>query len=134
MRRTLYAIALVAYMGVIIVLSLGRVPEVDVGFSSIDKLYHFAAYAVMGLLWSANIMARGRWRGGGGGGSTAAVVAASFVVTVAFGVLMEFAQQMTSHRSAELLDAASNGAGGLFGAYVGARAFLARGGRGEGGR
>jgi VanZ family protein len=125
-KRAIYPAALVIYMALILVLSIVRDPGPWPEFNRIDKLYHFVSYSGMGFLTAANLSAPGmlRWRRG-------RIVAVSCAAAFAFGAMVEVLQYFTTVRSAEALDAVANGAGGLFGAYVFVKIFVAGPGGGS---
>ena len=110
MRRFLiYRAPIVAYMALVFWLSANPMPERMPQYWQIDKLYHFCAYLVMGLLW-ARAITNGRagrpWMG---------ELVAAVVITVAFGALVEVYQSLLPYRTGDVVDAVANGAGGLAG-------------------
>ncbi|MEK7773782.1 MAG: VanZ family protein [Deltaproteobacteria bacterium] len=80
-----------------------------------DKIAHFAAYAVMGLLW-ARALRSGANRAGGFKAFRRVVLAV--VVVALFGAFMEVCQMYVPGRSAEELDALANGLGGFLGVLI----------------
>lgn len=80
-----------------------------------DKIAHFAAYAVMGLLW-ARALRSGPDRAGKPNAFRRAVLAV--VLISLFGAFMEVCQMYVPGRSAEALDALANGLGGFSGVFT----------------
>lgn len=107
-------------MAFIFALSVMRAPEVLPEVSGIDKLYHFGAYLILGLL-----LARALSNSKVGRRPASRTVGRVFLITFLFGAAIEVCQSFLPWRSAEVLDAAANGAGGLFGAFVYVR-FVSR--------
>lgn len=97
-------------MAFIFVLSIRPMPAELPDIWQIDKVYHFAAYAVMGALWVRALGAKGK-------GARYTIVVAS-VISAFFGAFVEVCQAFTPTREASLLDALANGAGGVFGAFI----------------
>lgn len=94
-------------------LSLRPMPALAPEVAGIDKLYHFAAYAIMGLLWAR---ALGRSRVKGIYGSRIIVVA--WALSFLFGVFVEVCQAYTPPREGDLYDVVANGFGALAGAVM----------------
>lgn len=96
--------------------SLVPVPEGLPEFWEIDKAYHFAAYAAMGVLWVRAMSPKE-----GPKSPRAAVIAgaAAFI----FGALMEMLQSFVPERTPDVIDAIVNGAGGVTGALITNRVF-----------
>ncbi|MBI5902255.1 MAG: VanZ family protein [Deltaproteobacteria bacterium] len=80
-----------------------------------DKVAHFGAYSVMGLLW-ARALNSGPGRAGGLKASWRAALAV--IVIALFGAFIEVCQMYVPGRSAEVMDALANGAGGFSGVVV----------------
>ncbi|MBI5588647.1 MAG: VanZ family protein [Deltaproteobacteria bacterium] len=101
------------YTALIVYLSL--TPHLPEGprIYQIDKLYHFMAYAIMGLL-----LARAVATGPALKTRTGAVVLITALAGFLFGALMEIGQMFVPERTAEALDALANGAGAFVGAVV----------------
>lgn len=101
--------ALIFYLSVIRLPSL--LPEMEL--ANMDKIEHFVAYGVMGILWALDL------RKTLCAGKTAMrVIGITFIITFSFGVLIEICQSVIPYRSASIFDAAANGAGGLTGAFL----------------
>ncbi len=109
-------VVLAVYMLFIFLLSVRPGPAPLPGVWQIDKLYHFLAYAVMGLLWM--------WTLGGTpslkkeGLIPPRALGAAFVISTLFGAVMEVFQYFLPPREADLFDAAANALGALAGAVV----------------
>lgn len=113
-QKTLHAVV-AAYMALIFYLSAIRMPSLppELKLANMDKLEHFAAYAVMGFLLAMDL------RKSFCAGKTAVrIIGISFIITFSFGAFIEICQAFIPYRSAEALDAAANGAGGLTGAII----------------
>lgn len=104
---------LALYAALIVYLSLTPHPPEGPKIRQIDKLYHFMAYAVMGLL-----LARAVATGPAFKTRTRAVVLAAALAGFLFGALMEIGQMFVPERTAEALDALANGTGAFVGAVV----------------
>lgn len=98
-----------AYMALIFVLSIRPMPAELPNIWQIDKVYHFAAYAVMGALWVRALGAKGKG---------ARIIIVASIISALFGAFVEVCQAFTPTREASLLDALANGAGGVFGAFI----------------
>jgi VanZ family protein len=85
-----------------IVLSLMRLPDVDLEVPNGDKIEHVLAYAMLSA-WSVLIFAdrRTRWR--------------AATALVALGIVLEFAQSFTGYRSMDAKDALADTLGVLIG-------------------
>lgn len=113
MRRVLlYWAPLIAYMALVFSLSANPMPEGLPDYWQIDKLYHFSAYFVMGLLWARAISSGRAGRLGMG------VIVASALITVTFGSLVEVYQSLLPYRTGDIVDAVANGAGGFSGVFI----------------
>jgi len=107
-----------AYMAFIFVISVRPVPEGLPDVWQIDKLYHFAAYALMGCLWARALDEKGRVING--------VIVSAALISAVFGAFIEVCQAFTPMREASVLDALANALGGLAGAFVCARVRFKR--------
>ncbi len=108
-----YWAPLAAYTVFIVVFSVRPVPEDLPDLPDIDKLYHFIAYFLLGLLWARaidSISTDSR-------GKKGALIAPA-VIAFLFGVLIEVVQYFIPERSADVVDAIANGAGAISGAFV----------------
>lgn len=113
MRRLLsYWAPLAVYMSLVFALSANPMPERMPDYWQIDKLYHFGAYLVMGLLW-ARAFNHGR---AGRPGMWVFLTAAG--ITVIFGGLVEVYQSFLPYRTGDIVDAVANGAGGFAGVFL----------------
>jgi VanZ family protein len=94
---------------VALTLTLTSIPDPEFGpsFPGADKLAHFAFYGIMGFLFVL-------WRREIGTGAAAAVVWAAIFAAL-LGAVDEFHQQWIPGRSMELLDWATDFAGGTAG-------------------
>lgn len=113
-RIIFYWLPLAFYTVFIVVFSVRPVPEDLPDLPDIDKLYHFIAYFLLGLLWARALDSTASAPGNRKKG----VLAVAAVIAFSFGVLMEVAQYFIPERSAEVVDAAANGAGAISGAFV----------------
>ena len=113
MRRFLiYRAPIVAYMALVLALSVNPMPERIPDYWQMDKLYHFGAYLVMGLLW-ARALTNGR-----AGRPGMWVFVAAAVITVMFGGLVEVYQSLLPYRTGDVIDAVANGTGGFVGVFI----------------
>jgi len=111
-RLLLYWAPVAAYMAFVFALSANPMPEEMPDYWQMDKLYHFSAYLVMGLLW-ARALGSGRAGRPGMG-----VLAAAALIAVTFGGLVEVYQSFLPYRTGDVVDAVANGAGGFAGVLV----------------
>jgi len=111
-RFLIYRAPTLAYMALVFALSANPMPEQMPDYWQIDKLYHFSAYLVMGVLW-ARALFNGRV-----GRPAAALLAAAAVITISFGGLVEVYQSFIPYRTGDVLDALANGAGGFAGVVL----------------
>lgn len=116
MKRYLAYLIAIVYMAVILVMSL--IPAAGPNIVNIDKLYHFAAYAIMSSLWVVALAAKDRGR--------RSVIITAAVIGVFFGGFVEICQSFTATRTASFLDAVANGLGAVTGAYIFERRLLKR--------
>ncbi|MFQ5736681.1 MAG: VanZ family protein [Thermodesulfobacteriota bacterium] len=114
-RLLLYWAPLLAYMGLVLYASLNPMPDRLPDYWQMDKLYHFGAYLVMGVLWARAL------NGGRAGRMGARVFVAAAATTFLFGVFVELCQEYLPYRSAEVIDALVNGGAGVTGALGYAR-------------
>lgn len=113
MRQNRLHAATAAYMALIFYLSVIRMPSLLPELAHIDKLEHFAAYGIMGFLLAMDL------RKSFCAGKTAKrIIGTAFIIAFSFGAFIEICQAFIPYRSAEFLDAAANGAGGLAGAVI----------------
>ncbi|MBI5235832.1 MAG: VanZ family protein [Deltaproteobacteria bacterium] len=113
MKNILFFVPPLAYMLLIFELSLRPMPGFAPGVQGIDKLYHLAGYAVMGLLW-ARALAKGRVKGVYGN----RIIIVSFMISFLFGVFIEVCQAYAPPREGDVFDAVANGLGAIGGAGV----------------
>lgn len=109
-----------AYMVLIFYLSVIRLPSFlpEMELANMDKFEHFVAYGILGFLWALDL------RKTLCAGKTAMrVIGITFIITFGFGALIEICQSFIPYRSASILDAVANGAGGLTGAFVSEKLF-----------
>lgn len=116
MRRALFFwTPLLFYMLAVFLVSVSPNPPKLPEVWAMDKVAHFGAYAVMGLLW-ARALYGGPGRAGGLNESRRMAVAV--LVTALFGAFIEVCQGYVPGRSADVMDAMANGAGGSLGVYI----------------
>ncbi len=108
----IYWAPLAAYLGLVFAASLAPMPDKLPNYWQMDKLYHFGAYLVMGLLWAR------AFNNGRAGRPGARVFFAAAAVTFLFGAFVEACQVFFPYRSADALDALINGTGGTIGAAL----------------
>ncbi len=113
MKSILFFVPPLAYMLLIFELSLRPMPEIAPAVQGIDKLYHFAGYAIMGLLW-ARALVKGRVKGMYGN----RIIIVSFAISFLFGVFIEVCQAYAPPREGDVFDAVANGLGALAGAVM----------------
>lgn len=99
-------------MAFIFAVSTKPMPEGAPLFWQADKLFHFIAYFVMGVLWVRAIKAARPSTTAGEG------IAISAIISFLFGIFMEVCQYFVPERSAEVLDAVANGAGAAAGSLI----------------
>lgn len=115
MRKVVLDMIITAYMAVIFILSVIKMPGAASRVEGLDKVFHFAAYGIMGFLWAGDIFISAipaRYK------TPRAAVALVFLVTFSYGGFIEICQSFIPWRSMELADAVANGLGGLAGAVV----------------
>lgn len=113
-----YLGTLLVYMGLIVLLSLVRDPvQVNV-FRYGDKLNHFIAYALMGVLWVGVLRS---YLPGGADKRPLSLAVMALVACFVFGGVLEVLQHLTNTRHLDPVDAAANGAGGFAGGLIFAR-------------
>lgn len=103
----LWLSALVGYLAVIAFFSLWEFTGPASDIPHLDKIQHFCAYSLLGLVWAQLVPAR-LWK---------QVVIASF----SYSLLMECLQGLTSYRTFEFYDLLVNFLGASFGAFVSSR-------------
>ncbi|MEK6791803.1 MAG: VanZ family protein [Deltaproteobacteria bacterium] len=113
MKNILFFVTPLAYMLLIFELSLRPMPGLAPEVQGIDKLYHFAGYAIMGLLWTRALV-RGRVKGVYGG----RIIIIAWAISFLFGVFIEVCQAYTPPREGDVFDAVANGLGALAGAVM----------------
>lgn len=99
-------------MVLVLAVSLRPMPNELPDFGQMDKLYHFGAYFVMGLLWAR------AFNNGRAGRPLARTLLIAAVITFFFGAFVEVCQLFYPYRSADAVDAAVNGGGGVAGVVV----------------
>ncbi len=114
-RALLFWTPLLLYMLAVFLVSVSPNPPKLPELRGMDKIAHFGAYAVMGLLW-ARALYGGPGRAGGLNPSRRIVPAVA--VTALFGVFIEVCQGYVPGRRADALDALANGVGGFLGVYI----------------
>jgi VanZ family protein len=115
-----YYLPWAAWVAVLVLFAVVALPEAPQPRAlNIDKVRHAAAYALLGAL-AARAMAGAARRGG-----TFAFVVAFFTV-LAVGAGTEIIQAFVPGRSADVVDLASDLAGGVFGALAYLWAFAGR--------
>lgn len=103
-----YWAPVIVYMAFIMAVSIMPAPEELPLIPYIDKFYHLLTYLVLGVLLSRAFNAGGKER----------TILKPFAFAFLYGALIEVLQSFTPYRSAEALDAAANGLGGLAGSYI----------------
>lgn len=117
MKKTLYyLLPLVIYSALLFLVSAGKAPEVLPSFWNVDKLYHLAGYAVMGVLVTRTALAY--LASGGRVHTVGRLVVFAAASSFLFGGLIEIYQAYIPYREGDPVDAVINGAGGLLGAYI----------------
>ena len=111
-RGRLYFAMLAGWVALTLTLTSIPDPEFGPSFPGADKLAHFVFYGVMGFLFVL-------WRREIGTGSAAAVIWAAIFAAL-LGAVDEFHQQWIPGRSMELLDWATDFAGGTAGGFCSA--------------
>ena len=106
-RRTLSIILLALFTLLLTYFSLSELEELPLKGVHMDKLYHALSYAVLAILLA---LAR-RWK--------RQSIFTIFLISTAFGLLMEFCQFLVPYRNASITDALANGLGAIAGAYGG---------------
>ncbi|MFQ5428183.1 MAG: VanZ family protein [Thermodesulfobacteriota bacterium] len=101
------------YMVIVFILSVVKAPGGEDPFRGFDKVLHFLAYGLMGLLWIRVLLARG-YRGVGGGRQRG-VVFKALLITFLYGLIIEFVQGLLPAREASIFDAIANGLGSAAG-------------------
>ena len=87
--------------------SLNGVPSL--GSSYDDKIYHFAAYVVLAILWLSYFKSFGKKYS----------LLVVFIVTFSFGVLLELIQhQLNSNRTYDIFDLMANCLGVIIGTII----------------
>lgn len=109
-KALLYWAPVAIYMAVILYYSVTPDPYYAFEFRFRDKVYHFGAYTVMGLLWARGLC-------GGAGFFRNKAVLAAFFISLLYGAAVEVLQSF-ANRSPEAADAVANGLGALAGAYA----------------
>ncbi|OGQ60525.1 MAG: hypothetical protein A3J24_11675 [Deltaproteobacteria bacterium RIFCSPLOWO2_02_FULL_53_8] len=112
--RPIAYLSAIVYMAVILVMSV--MPAQGPQIENLDKLEHFAAYAIMGGLWIWALEARSAGK--------LNIIMSAVVISAVFGALVEVCQSFTQTRTASFLDALANGFGAIAGSYVFARIRL----------
>lgn len=112
-RAILYWLPVTAYMALVYLESINPEPEGLPDIPGMDKVAHFGAYLLMGLLLARAIRAGSKEKDP----VPAIIIIASFI-SFGFGVLMEFFQSYIPTRSADIFDAIANGCGGISGAFI----------------
>jgi VanZ family protein len=115
-RRVYLHLPLALYSIFILVFSIRPVPEELPDLPDIDKLYHFAAYFILGLLWARSLLSLSVAENGRGRRRKVIIIAAT--VASMFGILIEVIQYFVPERSADVIDALANWAGALSGSLV----------------
>ncbi len=113
----LSSVVLLAYMALILILSIKPVSGVVPGFWQMDKLIHAGVYCVMALLV---LWVLGSLRAKGDRGETGKSYAAlyAFLISTVFGGAIEVLQSFTSLRQASFYDFIANGVGAFIGVYI----------------
>ncbi len=120
MTGAVVKIVLAAYMLFIFFLSIKPGAESFPDIWQIDKVYHFLAYALMAFLWMwilapassrKELSIQNR------------VLGTAFAISALFGAIMEFLQQFSPLREADIFDATANALGALVGAVAAGRAL-----------
>ncbi|MBN1850336.1 MAG: VanZ family protein [Deltaproteobacteria bacterium] len=93
------------FIGIVVFLSLDPSPPEMAGFTGLDKISHFVAYAFM-MLWFGFCYLHGATYGHVGIG------------LIVMGVALEFLQGLMGYRSMEFLDMAVNTFGVVFGWFL----------------
>ncbi|MBI5237735.1 MAG: VanZ family protein [Deltaproteobacteria bacterium] len=119
----LYKAGVSAFMGIVLVLSTIADANPLPSYDNIDKVYHFAAYLVMGWLWAGVFLNSFFFKEKG----RAWAAAASFGISFVFGAAMEITQRYLPGRAAETGDLIANGAGALAGAVIQMYAYKLKG-------
>jgi hypothetical protein len=101
-----------SWMATIYYLSSQSMPDIDLGFSGQDKVLHMAGYGLLGLLWLGALPRRA-------GGYSLWQVALATGIAALYGLSDEWHQSFVPGRSADILDVAADGLGGLLGALLG---------------
>lgn len=128
MRKAfLYKAAAIACAAVVLVLSVLPDMVPSTAQSNIDKLYHFAAYLVLGWLWAGAFLNSAFFKTKG----MPTAFAAAFAISFIFGMVVEIIQSYIPYRDAETLDLLANGAGALAGAVIQLYAYKLKGRQGH---
>jgi VanZ family protein len=105
-------LAVIVAVGILILSLLPKLPEIPVGIHFTDKIAHFVAYLVLGLLVLTSISGRKRNH------SALSTVLIVTGLCVFYGGLIEILQTFTG-RQPEFLDLTADLIGAIFGALVG---------------
>lgn len=116
MRRAIFFwTPLFLYMLAVFLVSVSPNPPPLPEIWQMDKVAHFGAYSVMGLLWARALY---RWPGRASGLNPSRRMALAVVVIALFGAFIEVCQMYVPGRSADVMDALANGVGGFLGVVV----------------
>lgn len=112
-RLRLLSLALaLTWMGAIYYLSSQALPELDLGFSGQDKIFHIGAYGLLGILCLGALPLRSD-------GYSLRQVALATCIAALYGLSDEWHQSFVPGRSTDILDLAADAVGGLLGALLG---------------
>jgi VanZ family protein len=107
-----YWLPLIAYCVFVYIQSDYPSPESLPSFDFSDKLYHFAGYALMGVLFYRAYQTLPLK------GNTALLILLSMISAALYGLSDEFHQSFVPYRDGNLLDALADALGGVGGVYV----------------
>jgi len=114
-RAFFYWTPVLLYMLSVFLVSVSPNPPKLPEIWQMDKMAHFGAYAVMGLLWARALYSK---PGLAVESKVLRRIVLPVVVTALFGAFIEVCQMYVPGRSAEALDALANGLGGFSGVVV----------------
>jgi len=110
---TFYWLPVLLYCLLIYIQSSHDMPEHLPDFFCKDKLLHFAAYAVLGMLVYRALLRTMRHKFG-----ALTLISGSIIVSFLYGLSDEIHQYYVSYRHADVLDALADLAGSVCGVYI----------------
>jgi VanZ family protein len=111
-RLLLYWTPLLAYLGMIFALSSMSSLPINPPFENFDKLAHFGEYCLLAILLTRALGSLS-WPS-----RSWPILALTMIAILSLGLLDEFYQSTVPGRSSDVLDAAADVMGGLFGCAV----------------